>query len=77
MLFPLDTDYRIWAKRYGIGVGKYKCLKCGMDIITNIPFAIKGYRGLKSLDHGCGENYTRKVMTPVGKEEIDFWKGLF
>jgi len=73
MMYPLEQDYLSWAIKYDIRVKSGCCPKCGQTIITNIPFAVKGYRGLKSDDHGCGEKYTRKVMVPVGKNELDFW----
>ena len=73
MLFPLEQDYLTWASRYSIRIRSGNCEKCGVAIITNVPFAFQGYRGLKSDDHGCGEKYTRKIMVPVEKAEKEFW----
>ena len=72
MLLPQE-DYKEWAEKYGLRIKEAKCPKCKIDIITDIPFAIGGYRGLKSADHGCGENYTRKVMVPWSEAEKKFW----
>ena len=75
MLLPLeDADY--WAEKYNITKKYASCPKCGIEIVTDTPFAINGYRGLKSKDHGCGEKYTRKILVPVSKEEIEFWNGI-
>ncbi len=62
-----------WAEKYGIRPKEAFCPRCNIKITTDIPFAIKGYRGLKSADHGCGEIYTRKVMVPTNEEEIKYW----
>lgn len=72
MIYPLEQDYLTWASQYDLRVRTGECPKCKKSIITNIPFALKGFRGLKSEDHGCGEEYTRKTMIPVEKAEIDF-----
>jgi exosome complex RNA-binding protein Csl4 len=73
VLIPLEANYLIWANTHKIRVIKANCPKCHKDIITNIPFAIKGYRGLKSEDHGCGEKYTRKIAVPYSEEEKNYW----
>lgn len=75
MIFPQE-DYLEWAKKYGLRIQEGECLKCGMKIITDIPFALGGYRGLKSKDHGCGQKYTWKTMKPVSEEEKKFWSEL-
>ena len=72
MIFPLE-DYIEWADKYKIKIRISNCPKCGVEIITNIPFALKGYRGLKTPDHGCGEKYTRKVFVATDPEEKRFW----
>ncbi len=72
MLFPI-TDHEQWAKMYGLRIKKGKCLKCGIDVITDIPFILKGYRGLKSADHGCTEKYTHKTFKPYSDEEKERW----
>lgn len=73
MIFPLEVDYLTWSHRYRIKVSSGKCPKCDMKILTNVPFAIKGYRGLKSEDHGCGEKFTRKSLVPTSEKEISYW----
>lgn len=76
MIIPIDLDYLKWAERYNIRIKVERCPKCNIEIITDIPFAISGYRGLKSKDHGCGEKYTRKTLVPIDKEETMFWKSI-
>ncbi len=76
MLFPLETDYLTWANKYDIRVESGECSKCGNSVITNLPFAFEGYRGLKSEDHGCGEKYTWKTFVPVGEDEKSTWKNI-
>jgi len=72
MLQPIENPVT-WANKYGLEIKQANCPKCGILIITDVPFAVKGYRGLKSSDHGCGEMYCRKILTPVSEEEIEFW----
>ncbi len=76
MIFPIE-NYIEWSDKYKIKVSVGKCPRCDEEVITNIPFALKGYRGLKSFDHGCGEKYTRKSMVAIGKEEIESWNKSF
>lgn len=72
MLFPVE-DYKEFAKKYDLRIKEGFCPKCKKPLITNIPFFIKGYVGLKSADDGCGETYTRKTMTAYSKDEKSFW----
>ncbi|MFT6067898.1 MAG: hypothetical protein ACJAT2_003631 [Bacteriovoracaceae bacterium] len=73
MLFPMETDYLTWANKYNLRVKVGKCHSCGKEVITNIPFALSGYRGLKSEDHGCGDYYTWKTFKPIGEKEKLKW----
>lgn len=75
MIFPIE-DTLEWAQKYNLSVKVAKCPKCSIEIKTDIPFAITGYRGLKSPDHGCGETFTRKIMVAVDKEEIKYWASI-
>ena len=72
MLYP-DTDCDSWANRYGLSIIKRNCPKCGESFETTIPVAIKGYRGLQSPEHACGQKYANAVFVAVEKEEINFW----
>jgi hypothetical protein len=72
MLFPQE-DPEVWAQKYDLKIKHANCPKCKKEIVTDVPFAFKGYRGLKSRDHGCGGKYTRKILVPVSKEEIEYW----
>jgi len=73
MIVPLEMDYLTWASKYNLRVKTGKCVKCERELITNIPFALKSYRGLKSEDHGCGEKYTWKTFKPTGVKEKEQW----
>lgn len=68
MLSVFGIDHKEWASRYGIKIKRGKCPMCDKMVVTNIPFATKDVRGLKSKDHGCGEKYTRKVMVLIKGE---------
>ncbi|PIK15111.1 hypothetical protein [Halobacteriovorax sp. JY17] len=76
MLFPLEQDYLNWTSKYNLRVKTGSCLCCGKEIVTDVPFALKGYRGLKSEDHGCGEEFTWKSFKPIGQKEKDTWDSL-
>lgn len=76
MLIPLEKDYLTWATTYNIRIKTGICPKCQRRIITNIPFAMGGYRGLKSEDHGCGEKYTRKIAVPFSRDEKYYWSSV-
>lgn len=71
-LYP-NVPAKEWAERYGLTIEKKKCKKCGKMFLCNIPFAIKGYRGLQTKDHGCGKHYIASIATPVG-EKKEFWE---
>ena len=73
MLFPVEENHIHFAEKYGLRIKKANCPSCNVEIETTIPFFIKGYVGLKSEDHGCGEKYTRKIMVAYSKEEKEFW----
>lgn len=69
MISLVGIDHKEWARRYNIRIlYGIKCPKCYCLIFLTVPFATKGYRGLMSEDHGCGERYIRKIAVP--------WKGL-
>ena len=73
LIIPVDQDPQEWAEKYGLRIKEGECSKCGKKLITNIPFAFQGYRGLKSADHGCGDKYTWKTFVPVGEKERAEW----
>ena len=76
LIIPVDQDPEEWAERYGLRIKKGNCSNCGLELITNIPFAFQGYRGLKSEDHGCGDKYTWKTFKPVKEKEKLEWADL-
>lgn len=72
MLYP-SVQHEDWAETYGLKIKKRPCLCCKKVFETVVPVAIKGYRGLQTPLHGCGEKYIHSVFIPVEKEEIKFW----
>lgn len=72
VLYP-KTDYIEWAKRYGISLSERPCPKCKKNFALSTPVALKGYRGLQSLEHDCGPKYVFGIFVPVEREEIQFW----
>lgn len=57
MLFPVETA-ESWAEKYGLKIVSGKCSSCGIDLVSNIPFAHGDWRGLRSEPHSCGEIFT-------------------
>ena len=41
---------------------KGNCVKCGVEVIADIPFIDGNLVGRKSEDHGCGKQYTHIVL---------------
>lgn len=76
MLFPQETA-EVWSKRYQIPIKTNYCIKCGDLITANIPYATKGWRGLRSAPHGCPPQYDLKLKVPVNKEDKDFVRSLY
>lgn len=72
MIYP-NIDLKIWAKRYGVKPKSKTCLCCKQEFKTTIPVAIKGYRGLQTPVHKCGERYINSIFVPIEKSEIEFW----
>lgn len=72
LLLPVE-DTEEWVEKYGLRIKTGNCHKCGVEIVTDIPFAFLGYRGLKSADHGCGDKFTWKTFKPVGEKEKAGW----
>jgi len=76
MLLP-DIDPKIWAKRYKIKLTKRICIKCNKLFESNIPIAVKGYRGFQIPLHECGEEYVRRTWVPIDEEKEKWHKVLF
>ena len=77
MAVEIKEDPIEWAKKYNIRLDPITCINCKKQIIPNVPVAIKGYRGLKSLPHGCPDKYSPSRWVPFSDEEKEFWNGLF
>ena len=68
MLFP-QIKPEDWAKAYHLEVAKRKCLKCKKEILIDIPIATKNYRGFRSQEHGCPEEYHQYILSPSTTQE--------
>lgn len=74
MILP-QVSAQEWAEAYGLEVKDAQCMKCKKMFPRDIPFAVKGFRGLMTEDHGCGKEYQSSVAMPVG-ETLDKFKGI-
>lgn len=76
MIFPMIPANE-WKDRYGIVTPKsVKCDNCGKRMTFSVPVAYETYRGLKTPDHGCPENFDQYVDVPVDPNEINLLKEL-
>lgn len=73
-ILTVNTELNEWAERHDLPVEWDNCPKCGTVREASVPFASKGYRGLVSELHGCGESYRLRVFRPIG-DEIKKWNG--
>jgi hypothetical protein len=64
-----------WAARYKLDRKPIQCPKCKEKFIPSIPFALKGYRGLKCEPHPCGVTHQAYVVKPIG-EKLDEWNKM-
>ena len=74
MMFP-QVELEEWCSTYGLKVLEKQCQGCKKYFPVDIPFAIKGYRGLSMKDHGCGDDFGVSVVVPVGDKK-DKWREL-
>ena len=70
MLFPL-IETEEWSKRYRIKNEMVSCLKCKKSIEADVPVAIKDYRGFRTREHGCPQEYHQYILTPVDSRVRD------
>lgn len=75
MLYP-NTSVKEWSARYGIKSYSRPCVNCGAMQTTDIPYAMNGWRGLKSAVCSCGGGCDIDVAMPVG-EGTELWRALF
>jgi len=76
VIYP-DTDPKEWAETHKIELKERQCVKCKKMFPCDIPIALKGYRGFQIKEHGCGEEFIRSVMVPVGENKEKWDKALF
>ncbi|AHI04972.1 hypothetical protein BDW_02320 [Bdellovibrio bacteriovorus W] len=70
MILPI-ADLEDWCKAYALTPKELQCSSCKRRIITSVPVAVSGYRGLMAECNDCKE--TLAIMKPVSKEKKDFW----
>ncbi|HLW56637.1 MAG TPA: hypothetical protein VKY27_04585 [Bacteriovoracaceae bacterium] len=75
MLYP-NTDAQEWSKLYSLTPQYKECPCCGKEFLTTIPVAIKGYRGLQTEVHECGDDGVVTILVPVDEAEKDKWEKL-
>jgi len=66
MLLPIE-DVKEWALKYNLPISKATCQKCKKTFNRNIPFAVKGWRGLMTQEHECGKMFISSIAVPVGE----------
>ena len=66
MILP-QTSIDEWCDMYGLEVTTKQCQGCKEWYPVNIPFALKGYRGLMMKDHGCRKEFGVSIARPVGE----------
>jgi hypothetical protein len=66
-VFYPQIDPVTWAKRYDLSIVPLNCPVCKKLVTPNVPFAIRGWRGLCTADHGCKANGAPSVARPVGE----------
>jgi hypothetical protein len=74
ILTPVE-DPREWAEKYGLEVKEVQCMNCKKYFMQDIPFAEKGWRGLKMREHGCPKEFGRSTAQPVG-DTLDKFKEI-
>ena len=71
MLFPMITAEE-WKTRYNIKTpSKVKCMNCKKYMAFSVPVAYDNYRGLKTPEHGCSENFDHYIDISVDDKEIN------
>jgi len=76
MIYP-DVNIEEWCKRYRLEIRSHKCLCCGDQQITSMPWASKHWRGLIAPTHGCGESYRFSVAVEISTEGQQDWKNIY
>lgn len=73
----LEEDPKEFSDRFDICAKPQPCKDCGTEVPMNIPFAIKGYRGLESGNcPKCGAKGIASSLVPVSEEKVNFWYGV-
>lgn len=71
MMFPIITVEE-WKARYNIKTPlRVKCMNCKKNMEFSVPVAYDNYRGLKTPEHGCSEEFDHYIDVSVDAEEIN------
>lgn len=76
MIFP-KVDPKSWAKLYDIEPRLVPCRGCGKVIPKTVPFADEKLRGLRTENHGCGDEFHQYTFVRVDKQGRLFYQNLF
>lgn len=68
----LDAPLEEFSVKYDLPIQSEICPHCKQYYYLNKPFRMKGYAGLEMQHHGCDKKLPF-MITPISKEEIDFW----
>lgn len=75
MLYP-NTNTKQWTELYNLKPQLKECPCCGKEFLTTIPVALKGYRGLQTEVHECGDEGVVTIFIPIDKSIKDKWEKL-
>lgn len=76
ILYP-KVSAESWAKTYGLIVKSHSCYNCGKNLVANVPFATKRWRGLISPKHECGESYDFSTAVEIDQDDEILWKDFY
>lgn len=75
ILYP-QVNIKEWCEQYKIETKDSPCLKCKEEFPFTIAIAAKKWRGVTQEPHGCGHEYIRSILVPIGEEAKDWQRIL-
>lgn len=72
MIYP-QVSVIEWATLYKIETSAMNCAKCHKIIELTVPVAFGKYRGLCSLDHGCGNEFCPATLISLDPKIHRLW----
>lgn len=61
-----NVDLDTWCEKYDLRIFEGRCSRCERKLTVNIPFAVKGVRGIKSGRCPCGSNFVPFSFIEIG-----------